>query len=346
ISGVPLTSGFLSKDEILAGTLAYADLTGRWYIPVIAFFVAGLTAFYMFRVVILTFLGEHKDKHRYDAIHESPRTMTIPLIVFAILSFFAFYSFNPFGASSGWVFGALPRPESVVPAGVAAAGTELFEETVHHSHVLAMVLSLTVAGLGILLAFATYYWKKIDADAIAEKTGPLYRFLLNKWKFDELYGATFVAGTIGISKLFRWFDSRIVDGIVNGTASWVQGVTLGTKRNWEEGTISSILYMVITAALSLYIGWIVGVGLMPVEASILAIIGYVVLGFGVAGLSFFLFYVGVGGFDNHIVDGLVNAMAYLAGFFGLILRRVQTGKVQTYLAFVILGVMVLFLWFR
>ncbi len=346
ICGVPFTSGFLSKDEILAGTLAYANLTGRWYIPIIAFLVAGLTAFYMFRIVILTFLGEHKDHHRFAAIHESPKTMTIPLIVFAVLSFFAFFSLNPFGASSGWVYSALPRPESVVPASVAAAGPELFEETVHHGHSLAMVLSLLVAGIGILVAFATYYWKKIDPDAIIAKIGPLYRFLLNKWKFDELYGATAVAGTVGLAKLFRWFDGRVVDGIVNGTASWTRGLTLGTKRNWEEGAVSSIFYMIVTGALSLYIGWLVGVGLLPVDAAIVTIVGYVVLGFAVAGLTFFLFYVGVGGFDNHIVDGLVNATAYLAGFLGLLLRRVQTGRVQTYLAFVILGVMVLFLWFR
>jgi len=346
ICGVPFTSGFLSKYEILAGTLAYANLTGRWYVPIIAFFVAGLTAFYMFRLVILTFLGQHKDYHRVNAIHESPKTMTIPLIVFAVLSFFAFFSLNPFGASSGWVYSALPRPESVVPASMAAAGPELFEETVHHEHSLAMVLSLFVAGLGILLAFATYYWKKIDADVVAAKLGPLYRFLLNKWRFDELYDSTAVAGTIGIAKLSRWFDNRIVDGIVNGTASWTKGLTLGTKRNWGEGTISSIFYMIVTGALSLYIGWIVGVGLLPAEAAIGTIIGYVVLGFAVAGLTFFLFYVGVGGFDNHIVDGLVNATAYLAGFLGLLMRRVQTGKVQTYLAFVILGVMILFLWFR
>jgi NADH-quinone oxidoreductase subunit L len=346
ISGVPFTSGFLSKDEILAGTLAYANLTGRWYIPIIAFFVAGLTAFYMFRIVILTFLGKHKDPHRFEAIHESPKTMTIPLIVFAVLSFFAFFSLNPFGASSGWVYSALPRPESVVPASVAASGIEIFEQAVHHTHSLAMVLSLIVAGLGILVAFATYYWKKIDADAVAERTGPLHRFLLGKWKFDELYGATFVDGTVGVAKLLRWFDNRIVDGIVNGTASWTKGITLGTKRNWEEGNVSAIFYMIVTGALSLYVGWLVGVGLLPPGAAIGAIVGYVVLGFAVAGLTFFLFYVGVGGFDNHIVDGLVNATAYLAGFFGLLMRRVQTGKVQTYLAFAILGIMILFLWFR
>ncbi len=346
ISGVPLTSGFLSKDEILAGTLAYANLTGQWYIPAIAYLVAALTAFYMFRLVILTFLGEHKNHHRLEAIHESPKTMTIPLIVFAVLSLFIFFSPNPIGASAGWVYSALPRPESVVPAVVAAAGIEQFEEALHHSHSLAMILSLIVAGIGILVAFATYYWKKIDADSLAAKSGPAYRFLLNKWKFDELYDATAIAGTIGTTKVLRWFDNNIIDGIVNGTASWIKGLTLGTKQNWEEGSISAIFYMVVTAALSLYIGWLVGVGLLPPEASIGAIIGYVILGFAVAGLSFFLFYVGVGGFDNSIVDGLVNGLAYLAGFFGLLTRRVQTGKVQTYLAFVILGVMILFLWFR
>ena len=346
ISGIPLTSGFLSKDEILAGTLAYANLTGRWYIPIIAFFVAGLTAFYMFRLVILTFLGDHKDHHRFEAIHESPKTMTIPLIVFAVLSFFAFFSLNPFGATSGWVYSALPRPESVVPASVAAPGIEEFETSVHHTHGLAMLLSLTVAGLGILLAFATYYWRKIDADAVAAKTGPLYRFLLNKWKFDELYDATAVAGTVGMAKLWRSFDNRIIDGVVNGVGSWTKGLTLGTKRNWVESGISAIVYMIVTAGVSLYVGWVVGFGLLPAEATLGAIVGYVVLGFAVAAMTFFMFYVGVGGFDNSIVDGLVNATAYFAGFFGLLARRLQTGRVQTYLAFVILGVMILFLWFR
>ena len=71
-----------------------------------------------------------------------------------------------------------------------------------------------------------------------------------------------------------------------------------------------------------------------------------VLSIGVGGLTFFLFYAGVGGFDNKIVDGMVNLVAYLAGFFGLITRRIQTGKVQTYIAFVLLGVTIFFLWFK
>src|ERR1051326_858887 len=77
ICGVPLTSGFLSKDEILAGTLAFGGLTGHYLIPIIGFLVAGMTAFYMFRIVIVAFLGDHAEPGRFGSVHESPATMTI-----------------------------------------------------------------------------------------------------------------------------------------------------------------------------------------------------------------------------------------------------------------------------
>ena len=346
ISGVPFTSGFLSKDEILAGTLAYGSLTGHYLIPIIGFLVAGLTAFYMFRLVILTFFGEHKDHHRFESIHESPKTMTIPLVVFAVLSFFAFYSFNPFGAADGWFLHAVERPESVVPATVAAASTMQFEEALHHSHTLAMILSLLVAGTGILIAFATYYWKKISADNVATTLAPVHTFLANKWYFDELYQATAVNGTDAIAAAYRWFDENIIDGIVNGAASWTKAVTLGTKQNWEEGNFGAIVYLVVASVVSLYAGWVTGTAIWSPEATVWMVLWYGLISLGVAGLTFFMFYVGVGGFDNRIVDGMVNLTAYTAGFFGLLTRKVQTGKVQTYLAWVLLGVMVFFLWFR
>jgi NADH-quinone oxidoreductase subunit L len=348
ICGVPFTSGFLSKDEILAGSLAYGELTGHWIIPIIGFFVAGLTAFYMFRLVILTFLGEHKDRHRFDSIHESPKVMTIPLIVFAVLSFFAFYSWNPLGAASGWFFHAVERPESVVPFAVAAANNGAFEATLHHVHLWAMLLSLTIAGLGIYAAFSTYYWKKINADAVAN--APilkwLYKFFLNKWYFNELYQVVFVKGTDTIAAAYRWFDSVIIDGFVNGVAKWTVGVTYGVKHTWEEGRAGSIFYLVVFALLSLFIGSQVAIGLLIEGAGLLAKIECGLLGLGISALTFFLFYIGVGGFDNTIVDGMINLIAYLGGFLGLLMRKLQTGKVQTYLAFVLLGVMVFFLWFR
>jgi NADH:ubiquinone oxidoreductase subunit 5 (subunit L)/multisubunit Na+/H+ antiporter MnhA subunit len=291
-------------------------------------------------------LGEHKDHHRFDSIHESPWVMTVPLIGFAVLSFFAFYSFNPFGAASGWFYHAVERPETAVPAAVAAAGNEMFEGALHQAHFPAMLLSLGIAGLGILVAFLTYYWKKINADAVASAVKPVHQFLLNKWYFDELYEAVFVNGTKGLTRVLNWIDAKIIDGLVNGTARWTYALTKGTRETWEEGRAGAIVYMVVIGAVSLYTGWVAGSALLPSAVSIAGMIGYGILALAVAGLTFFLFYVGVGGFDNKVVDGLVNLVAYLAGSFGLLGRKFQTGRIQTYLALEMFAVLVFFLWFR
>jgi NADH-quinone oxidoreductase subunit L len=281
ISGVPLTSGFLSKDAILAGTLAFGGLTGHLLIPIIGFLVAGLTAFYMFRIVILAFLGGHKDPHRIEHVHESPKVMTVPLMILAGLCIFVFFSVNPFSASDSWVSQAIHRPESVVPAAVAAASTEVFEESMHGVHVTAMLLSLTMAAVGIVFAFATYYYRRISADRVAERFRPLYLFLQNKWYFDEFYNGAVVGGTLVLTRVLRWFDDTVIDGAVNG-AGWL------TK---------------ITSLVS-------------------------------------------GKFDNVVIDGVVNATGYVSGFFGLVLRKLQTGKVQTYIVFAVLSVMVLYFVYR
>jgi NADH-quinone oxidoreductase subunit L len=225
ISGVPLTSGFLSKDEILAGTLAFGSLTGHFIIPVIGFLVAGLTAFYMFRLVILTFMGEHRDALRLDNVRESPLVMTIPLVVLAVFSIFIFYAVNPFDGASGWIPRAVERPESVVPLSLAAPSAGVFENVLGGVSLTAMLISLTVAGLGILAAFATYRWKKISADAVARALAPVHTFLLNKWYFDELYQAVVVNGVLGLASVLRWIDIWIVDGAVNGAGSLTRVVS-------------------------------------------------------------------------------------------------------------------------
>jgi NADH-quinone oxidoreductase subunit L len=338
ISGVPLTSGFLSKDSILAGTLAYGNLTGHYIIPIVAFFVAGLTAFYMFRVVILAFTGGHVDAHRSEHIHESPVTMTVPLIILAILSIFIFYSFNPIDASDGWIARALERPVSSVPAAVRAADNRVFEEAHHAAHMPAMILSLCVAGLGILLAFTTYYWKKINADSIAARFNGLYKFLLNKWYFDEFYGGVVVGGTLMLTRLLRWFDNTIVDGFVNGVASWTSAAVFGYSHQAKEKRISAAFFLAAGGCVALLVGVWTGHWFWLQEAYGKAVVLGTVSGL----LTFFFFWAGAGGFDHYVVDGLVNGVGYFSGFFGILLRKLQTGRVQTYLAFVIFGVMVLF----
>lgn len=287
ISGVPLTSGFLSKDAILSATLAFGSINGgiNYLVPVLAFFVAGLTAFYMFRLLILTFLGEPRNKEKYDHCHESPKQITIPLIALAVLSFFGFFSFNPLSGDGGWFLNLVKMPEHLL------AGTkgfmyhllplEEYMEHIHHAHYTAMALSLIISGIGILTAFAFYYWKKVNVDKLADSIKPLYNFSLNKWYFDELYDKIAVATTMGLSRISAWFDNNIVDGAVNGASS-------------------------VTRVFSKYNGL----------------------------------------FDNIAVDGLVNLTGGIVGAFGLIFRKFQTGRIQTYIAFLLFGILILYFVFR
>jgi NADH-quinone oxidoreductase subunit L len=348
ISGIPFTSGFLSKDEILSGALAFGNLTGHWMIPAAGFFAAGLTAFYMFRLVILVFLGEHKDAGRYEAVRESPGVMTIPLVLFAVLSIFIFYSFNPFDASSGWIFKSAARPEGILPAGYAIANPETFEAAMGSVHIVTIILSLVMAGSGIYLAFAVYYWKKIDMQRILSMRPfrYLYTAAYNSYWIDEFYEFVFVGGTKMVARVCRWFDDTVIDGIVNNTATWIVGLARGSRETWEEGKIGSYLYLLVSGALSLFIGVEIWSALTAGNLSVIFGAAAGVFSFCSAGLIFFLFYWGAGGFDIKIIDGFVNLVAYFAGFSGLLMRKLQSGKVQTYLIFALLGAVMLFLWFN
>jgi NADH-quinone oxidoreductase subunit L len=293
ISGVPLTSGFLSKDSILAGTMVFAKLTGgiNYIIPVFAFGIAGLTAFYMFRLVFLTFHGEPANREKYEHTHESPIQMTLPLVVLAILCFFAFFSLNPIDANMGWFTKYVPAPQTIVPEaqrfafqrGVTMEANEpsVYIEELHHFHYSAMTISLICAGLGILLAFAFYKWKKFSADAFAERFKPIYNFSLNKWFFDEFYEGVIIAATLGLTRVLRWFDDTVIDGVVNGAAFVTQKTSKGSGK-----------------------------------------------------------------FDNGFIDGLVNLVAGIVMFFGLLFRKIQTGKIQTYLAYVLFGIIIFYFIFR
>lgn len=159
--------------------------------------------------------------------------------------------------------------------------SETYTDAMHKAHYPAMALSLLVAVLGILLAFYVYQWQKIEADSIAAKFNKLYEFSYNKWYFDEFYNSTFVAFTLGISKVSAWFDRRIINGIVDGSAY-------------------------VTRHLAFFIGT----------------------------------------FDRVVVDGLVNFTAYFSGFIGLLFRRFQTGKIQTYIVLVIFSIVILLLVFK
>src|SRR3989339_96508 len=271
LSGIPLTSGFLSKDGILAGTLAYTSLTGNWFFTFIGFTVAMLTAFYMFRLVILTFHGEPKNKEKYDHAHESPFFMIMPLVLLSGLSIFIWYTPNPFNADSGWVLSkwvkaptlSVPesarypfmveeqKQESIVKQEEEVTFSHEYTHAMHSAHVPTIFLSGFVAGLGILFAFLFYQWKKLDPNKLAAKVKPLYNLSYNKWYFDEFYNSVFVGGTLAFSNFLRWIDNTIIDGIVNGSATLTRGVSKVSGK-FDNGVVDGLVNF--TAYFSGFIG--------------------------------------------------------------------------------------------
>jgi NADH-quinone oxidoreductase subunit L len=244
LSGVPLTSGFLSKDAILGGTLAFAmEHPAHWLLPVIGFSAAALTAFYMFRLVYLTFAGTFRSGPEAEHhLHESPAVMTAPLITLAILCFFAFYTLpalNPTTPEGGWFAHLLPTPARAYEAfhaggaeGAVAEHASEAEEIHHFAHNIAMLISIFVAGLGILIATMGYYWNKISPAFWQQRLGVVYQGMYRKWWVDEIYEATWVKGTLAFSGLLAWFDGTIIDGIVNGSATVTR--TYSFMQGWFD----------------------------------------------------------------------------------------------------------------
>jgi len=288
ISGIPLFSGFLSKDAILAGTWAYAanvhdgwlaQLHLAWILPVFGFGAAAITAFYMFRLIFMTFYGEPKQARIFKHIKESPKVMTIPLMVLALFSLFFIFtlpSVNPF-SDHGWFTTVVQTPASVVMTGPAFE-IEHFEHALHEAHMPAMVTSILVAGLGILLSVLVYLLKKISAENLAVKLGALYKGSFNKWYMDEFYINGIIRPFLKGCGAIGRFDLDFYDHyFING---WGRNVKRSSR----------------------------GVGLA----------------------------------DDLIVDGAVNFSGIIFQWLGWTLKFVQTGKIQNYLIFVLIGAALLF----
>ncbi|MEI7749032.1 MAG: proton-conducting transporter membrane subunit, partial [Chlorobiaceae bacterium] len=342
LAGLPLTSGFMSKDAILAGAIGFAKVEGGgiyYLIPVLGFFSAMLTAFYMGRQIWLVFFGEsrthlkpaddhHQDHHAHAAhdahtdehheehgVHEVAWNMRAPLVILAALSVFFVYSPDPLDGGKGWFMKMIPTPATVVgeanhqigdlrtpqaapalaavvpaveaPAaeagehGAAEKGAHTYADVRqaeivhagHAAHFTAIYISSIMVLLGITLAFVVYVFNIIDPEKTAIAIRPLYLFSLNKWYWDEIYDATFIRGSMLIANILSWFDTHIVDGIVNGVATMV--------RNFA------------------YLN---------------------------------------DGFDRNVVDGMVNFTAFTVNTTGAMLRKLQTGKVQTYVVMLLLAV--------
>ena len=155
-----------------------------------------------------------------------------------------------------------------------------------------------------------------------------------------------VGATLAWTRMLNWFDARVIDGVVNGSASGTRALVFGYTDHAREQKTGARIYMAIAVAVS-FVLTVAAVGWFwpqnPTLGSVfLALSGVLLTG----AASLFLFWVGAGGFDRHVIDGAVNATAYLSGFGGLLLRKFQTGKVQNYVIFAVMGAMALYFLFR
>jgi len=185
ISGVPLFSGFVSKDAILAGTLGNSlHHGGDWYLVFAAFTTAGLTAFYMFRLIFKTFFGKPKDEHAYDHAHEGGWNMTTPLLVLAGLSLWFFYGSQPVPGFTWY--------KDLIHAPIINDSAKEFMEHFHHyehvAHMPTVFLSILLAGLGILFSYLFFISKKLDVNKFEKRVPRVFhRWIDNLYFFDFFY---------------------------------------------------------------------------------------------------------------------------------------------------------------
>jgi NADH-quinone oxidoreductase subunit L len=212
ISGVPPFAGFFSKDAILAKAFEFNPVI--WIVGVIG---AGITAFYMTRLVILTFFGESRvDPKVEPKIHESPWVMTVPLMILAILSVVGGWIGIPEVLHGGEQFEKFLHP--VFEKGYLNVAHIVGEHHVSHSLEYSLMgLSVLVALAGILLGYFMYMKKSPDPVKLAQKYNGIYTLLYNKYYVDEIYQTLFINPFVKLSKLiWQYIDVNIIDAIVNG----------------------------------------------------------------------------------------------------------------------------------
>ena len=276
IAGIPGFAGFFSKDEIL--WQAYSSKQGSNILYVVGLVTAGLTAFYMWRLMNMTFYGKSRVTPEVEAhVHESPATMTIPLSLLALGSVLAGWIGTPkLWGMSAWFRGF----EQWLEPAFTSAAIEAANEGAHDASTewILMGVSVAIALIGISIARYFYHHRPHIPDRIEATLAPLHGLLLNKWYVDELYDFLFVNGFAkGGGTVLGAFDRNVVDGAVNG-AGWLTRLSATISMWW----------------------------------------------------------------DTWIVDGTVRLTSLLVKLSSYPVRIVQTGRVQAYALFVVVGALAFF----
>ncbi len=268
IAGVPPFAGFMSKDEILWQAFAH----GHIFVWVLLWLGAGITVFYMFRQVYMTFFGKFRGTHEQEHhLHESPPSMSYVLLVLGGLSAVGGFlmlpafigSFAPFEKFLEPVFSSEPT-RRVIESGLHS----------HDVEALMALAAIAMVAAGWLLADVMYRQERISPERLRQAFGGVYDLVLNKYYVDELYDLTVVQPYLLATRVFGWVDLHIIDGIVNLSATltvfgaWLSGLfdnyvvdglvnltsntTLsvgGRVRRLQTGSINGYLYGILAGVM-------------------------------------------------------------------------------------------------
>jgi NADH-quinone oxidoreductase subunit L len=292
IAGIPLFTGWYSKDAILAQAMGYIHVHPQHLLLfLLPLGTAGLTAFYMARMWLMTFTGPPRDEHVYEHAHESPWVMTVPLIVLAVCSVGVAWGWPIWDAEKSWLghnvhhaqhhavladFGHVEAEEEYWA--VAKADEQNERLYAHQSHQTAGLLALGLVAIGIVFAGLIYWKGVLDPAEAKEQFSRLHAFLMDKWRFDWLYSVMVVRPALVVGHWCKAFDLGVIDGIIHAVARF--GVLLS---KWG------------------------------------------------------------GLFDNGVVDGLANLIGNVTYWVGARLRSVQTGFLRSYVLFLVLAAVGIFI---
>jgi NADH-quinone oxidoreductase subunit L len=257
IAGIFPFAGFFSKDEILWQTWASEGGAYRilWFV---GYATALMTAFYMFRLMYLTFYSPSRMSPEIEHhVHESPKSMTVPLVILALCSIGAGWLSWPHSLGGSANFEKFVEPvfarEAVVlqeegKSGQLAAGKKEAEHTDNAEYLL-MFMSLAAAAVGWGMARRSYLNARKDyAEPLAEKSPRVYTVLYNKWFVDEGYDYIFTGrrkfgnvrlGAMGAGEAASWFDTKIIDGVVNDVG-WVTRAAATLSTWWDKWIIDGL----------------------------------------------------------------------------------------------------------
>ena len=288
IAGMPLFSGFYSKDRIIQSAFAATNLDFHGGNAMATFalpLAAALTTFYMFRLIFMTFYGQPRDQQIYDHAHESPRTMTWSLIGLALGGLFVghFWLIHPTDIMGGttW-FTDLVRWETMYPGvdllqtNIAAFGGAAHIEHVYHgAHIPALAVSIFVLVLGLAIAIQMYLRAKWSPEKATNRLGLAYEWVRNKYYIDELVKHSIVRCTNWLARVQTWIDIHLVDGCVllvgrigkalGFIAAWIDQHIVDGAVNWTAQVtqaFGSVVRLFQTGRIQQYASFAVAGGIL------------------------------------------------------------------------------------